>query len=229
MNPAMFSGPVVEGRRSAASLNRFMMKVYGLLAFMFLASGVGALWGMGKGLQVVGPHPIILAIAMFGTLFLLMAVQKIPGLNLAVTTLFAALMGASLGPILFALLRTPSGAAVLSDALFLTMAIFFALTLYAIVSGKSFSFMGSFLFTGLILVVILSVVQIFFHPPIFQAVVSGVASLLFSGLILFDTSRILESNEEELTPIMAVVSLYLDVFNLFVSLLRLLEIFRGEE
>lgn len=229
MNPAMFSGPVVEGRRSAASLNRFMMKVYGLLAFMFLASGVGALWGMGKGLQVVGPHPIILAIAMFGTLFLLMAVQKIPGLNLIVTTLFAALMGASLGPILFALLRTPSGAAVLSDALFLTMAIFFALTLYAIVSGKSFSFMGSFLFTGLILVVILSVVQIFFHPPIFQAVVSGVASLLFSGLILFDTSRILESNEDELTPIMAVVSLYLDVFNLFVSLLRLLEIFRGEE
>ncbi len=229
MEPVMFSGPVVEGRRTAASLNRFMMKVYGLLAFMFLASGVGALWGMGNGLRVVGPHPILLAIAMFGTLFLLMAVQKVPGVNLVVTAFFAALMGASLGPLLFAILRSPGGAAIVSDALFLTMAIFFALTLYAIVSGKSFSFMGSFLFTGLIIVVILSVVQIFFHPPLFQAVVSGLASLLFSGLILFDTSRILESTEEELTPIMAVVSLYLDVFNLFVSLLRLLEIFRGEE
>lgn len=229
MEPAMFSGPVIDGRRSASSLNRFMMKVYGLLSFMFLASGVGALWGMGNGLRVVGPHPIILAIAMFGTLFLLMAVQKVPGLNLLVTAFFAALMGASLGPLLFALLHTPAGASIISDALFLTMAIFFSLTLYAIVSGRSFSFMGSFLFTGLILVVILSLVQIFFHPPIFQAVVSGMAALLFSGLILFDTSRILESNEDEMTPIMAVVSLYLDVFNLFVSLLRLLEIFRGEE
>jgi modulator of FtsH protease len=225
----MYSGPVIEGRRTAASLNRFMMKVYGLLSFMFLASGIGALWGMNQGLSVVGPHPIILAIAMFGTLFLLMAVQKVPGLNLIVTTLFAALMGASLGPLLFALLRTANGAAILSDALFLTMAIFFSLSIYAIVSGKSFSFMGSFLFTGLIIVVLLSIVQIFFHPPIFQAVLSGVASLLFSGLILYDTSRILESSEEELSPIMAVVSLYLDVFNLFVSLLRLLEIFKGED
>ncbi len=229
MQPEMYSGPVIEGRRTAASLNRFMMKVYGLLSFMFLASGIGALWGMNQGLSVVGPHPIILAIAMFGTLFLLMAVQKVPGLNLIVTTLFAALMGASLGPLLFALLRTANGAAILSDALFLTMAIFFSLSIYAIVSGKSFSFMGSFLFTGLIIVVLLSIVQIFFHPPIFQAVLSGVASLLFSGLILYDTSRILESSEEELSPIMAVVSLYLDVFNLFVSLLRLLEIFKGED
>lgn len=229
MQPAMYSGPVIEGRRSSQSLNRFMMKVYGLLSFMFLASGVGALWGMNRGLSVVGPHPIILAIAMFGTLFLLMAVQKVPGVNLIVTTFFATLMGASLGPMLFALLRTAGGAAILSDALFLTMAIFFGLSLYAIVSGKSFSFMGSFLFTGLIIVVLLSVVQIFFHPPLFQAVVSGMAALLFSALILFDTSRILESNEEELTPIMAVVSLYLDIFNLFVSLLRLLEIFKGED
>ncbi len=229
MQPLLSNGPVIDGRRSAASLNRFMMKVYGLLSLMFLFSGIGAVWGMSTGLRVVGPHPILLAIAMFGTLFILMAVQKVPGINVAVTSFFAALMGASLGPILFALLRSPGGAAILSDALFLTMAIFFGLTFYAIVSGKSFSFMGSFLFTGLIIVVILSIVQIFFHPPLFQAVVSGMAALLFSGLILFDTSRILESSEDEMTPVMAVVSLYLDVFNLFVSLLRLLEIFKGEE
>ena len=229
MQPSLYSGQMVEGRRTSASLNRFMMKVYGILSFMFLASAVGALWGMGPGLSVVGPHPIILAIAMFGTLFLLMAVQKVPGINLLVTAFFATLMGASLGPMLFGLLRTAGGATILSDALFLTMAIFFGLSLYAIVSGKSFSFMGSFLFTGLIIVVILSVVQIFFHPPLFQAAVSGMSALLFSGLILFDTSRILEASEEELSPIMAVVSLYLDVFNLFVSLLRILEIFKGED
>ncbi|MEC4682917.1 MAG: Bax inhibitor-1/YccA family protein [Nitrospirota bacterium] len=229
MQPEMYTGPVIQGRRTAVSLNRFMMKVYGLLSFMFLASGIGAMWGMNQGLSVVGLHPILLAIAMFGTLFLLMAVQKVPGVNLIVTTFFATLMGASLGPMLFALLRTANGGAILSDALFLTMAIFFSLSIYAIVSGKSFSFMGSFLFTGLIIVVVLSIVQIFFHPPLFQAVLSGVASLLFSGLILYDTSRILESSEDELSPVMAVVSLYLDVFNLFVSLLRLLEIFKGED
>ena len=144
MQPEMYTGPVIQGRRTAVSLNRFMMKVYGLLSFMFLASGIGAMWGMNQGLSVVGLHPILLAIAMFGTLFLLMAVQKVPGVNLIVTTFFATLMGASLGPMLFALLRTANGGAILSDALFLTMAIFFSLSIYAIVSGKSFSFMGSF-------------------------------------------------------------------------------------
>jgi modulator of FtsH protease len=97
------------------------------------------------------------------------------------------------------------------------------------VSGKSFSFLGSFLFTGLIIVVILSLVQIFWHPAFLQVIVAGMGALVFSGLILFDTARILSSSEEEMTPVMAVVSLYLDVLNLFLSLLRILEIFRGRD
>ena len=89
--------------------------------------------------------------------------------------------------------------------------------------------MGSFLFTGLIIVVIMSVVQIFWHPLFLQALVAGMGALVFSGLILFDTARILQSAEGEMTPVMAVVTLYLDILNLFISLLRIFELFRGEE
>lgn len=224
-----YSGNVVDSLPSASSLGQFMVKVYGLLGISLLISAGAAVWGMGPGLRVFGGHPILMAIAMFGTLFALMGVQRIPVVNVLVMFFFAGLMGASLGPMLVGALRLQGGTTMVADSLLLTTAIFFSLSMYALVSRKSFSFLGSFLFTGLILVVILSLVQIFWHPMFLQAIVAGAGALVFSGLILFDTARILQSQEGEITPVMAVVTLYLDVLNLFISLLRLFELFRGEE
>ena len=224
-----FGGNVVESLPGRAVLGQFMVKVYGLLALTLMVSAAAAVWGMGAGLPVFVGHPILLTIAMFGTLFLLMAVQRVPVVNMLVMFFFAGLMGASLGPMLAQAVRLPGGETMVADSLLMTTAIFFSLSLYALISRKSFSFMGSFLFTGLIIVVIMSVVQIFWHPLFLQALVAGMGALVFSGLILFDTARILQSAEGEMTPVMAVVTLYLDILNLFISLLRIFELFRGEE
>ncbi len=220
---------VVEGLRSSASQGKFMVRVYSLLGLTLLVSALATFWGMEQGLGTMLRHPIILMVLNFGILFLLMAVQRVPVVNVLVTLLFAGVMGASLGPAIAQAVSLPGGAGIVTNALLLTTAIFFSLSLYAMVSGKSFSFLGSFLFTGLIIVVILSLVQIFWHPAFLQVIVAGMGALVFSGLILFDTARILSSSEEEMTPVMAVVSLYLDVLNLFLSLLRILEIFRGRD
>ena len=228
-NENPFGGNIVESLPSQSVMGQYMMKVYGLLAVTLAVSAASAVWGMGAGLPLFVGHPILFAVAMFGTLFLLMAVQRIPVVNLLVMFFFAALMGASLGPMLAQAVRLPGGQTMVADSLLMTTAIFFSLSLYALVSRKSFSFLGSFLFTGLIIVVILSLVQIFWHPLFLQVLVSGIGALVFSGLILFDTARILQSGEEEMTPVMAVVTLYLDVLNLFISLLRIFELFRGEE
>ncbi len=222
-------GNVVDSLRSSSAQGRFMVRVYSLLAVTLLVSAMGTFWGMEQGLGTMLRHPIILMILNFGTLFLLMGVQRVPVVNVLVTFLFAGVMGASLGPVIAQAVSLPGGSGIVTNALLLTTAIFFSLSLYAMVSGKSFSFMGSFLFTGLIIVVILSLVQIFWHPTFLQVIVSGMGALVFSGLILFDTARILSSPEGELTPVMAVVSLYLDILNLFLSLLRLMEIFRGRD
>lgn len=224
-----YAGNVVDSLPSSSSMGQYMVKVYGLLAITLLVSAGSAVWGMGEGLPIFVGHPILMAIAMFGTLFLLMAVQRVPVVNMLVMFFFSGLMGASLGPMLAQAVRLPGGQTMVADSLLMTTAIFFSLSLYALISKKSFSFLGSFLFTGLIIVVVLSLVQIFWHPLILQALVAGMGALVFSGLILFDTARIMQSAEGEFTPVMAVVTLYLDILNLFISLLRIFELFRGEE
>ena len=138
---------------------------------------------------------------------------------------FTALMGGALGPTLNHYLAMANGGEIVMQALGGTALVFFTLSGYVLTTRKDFSFMGGFLMTGLVVLVMVSVVLMLgsffgFHVPAAQLALSAGIVLLMSGFILFDTSRIIHGGETNY--LMATVSLYLNIYNLFTSLLYLL-------
>jgi modulator of FtsH protease len=140
---------------------------------------------------------------------------------------FTGLMGASLGPMLNNYAAMPGGPAMIMQALGGTALIFFALSGYALTSKKDFSFMGGFLMTGLIVVLVAMVATFFFQIPALSLAISAGVIMIMSGLILFDTSRIINGGERNY--IRATISLYLNIYNIFVHLLHLLGVFGGDD
>ncbi len=130
------------------------------------------------------------------------------------------LMGFSLGPILNAYMGLPRGPEIIATAMGGTGVIFLALSAYALISRKDFSFMGGFLFTGLIVMLIAMIANIFLAIPLMSLTISGVMVLLMSGYILYDTSAMIHGGETNY--IHATINLYLNIFNLFIHLLRIL-------
>jgi modulator of FtsH protease len=104
--------------------------------------------------------------------------------------------------------------------------IFFSLATLATVTKKDFSFMGKFLFIGLILLIVASLANLFFQIPAMSLTISSIAVLIFSAYILFDVSRIVHGGETNY--VMATLGLFLSIYNLFINLLSLLMAFSGE-
>ena len=121
----------------------------------------------------------------------------------------------------------PGGPALIMQAFGGTALIFFALSGYALTSKKDFSFMGGFLMTGLIVMLVAMVANFFFQIPALSLAISAGVIMIMSGLILFDTSRIINGGERNY--IRATVSLYLSIYNIFVHLLSLLGVFGGDD
>jgi len=152
-----------------------------------------------------------------GLIFFAMAVRRKPGLNLIALFSFTTVSGVTLGPVM-----QVYNAAVIQEALILTVVIFGALTLYVVTSKKDFSFLSGFLITGLIVTIVGSLLNAFlFQSPMMEFIIAGGGVILFSGFILYDTSNILRHYDvEDYTS--ATLALYLDILNLFLFLLRLL-------
>ena len=139
---------------------------------------------------------------------------------------FAGLFGAGIGPMISAYLTIyENGGAIVAQALGGTAMIFLSLSGYALVSGKDFSYMRGFLFTGLLVIFAGMIVNMFLQIPAFSLAISAGVIMVMSGLILYDTSRIINGGERNY--INATISLYLSFFNIFIHLLRLLAIFTG--
>ena len=142
--------------------------------------------------------------------------------GIGVIFLITGLLGFGLGAIITRYLAMPNGPEIIGTAFAGTGIIFLSLSAYVLTSRKDFSFMGGFLFAGMITVVIAMVANIFLALPALSLALSAAIILLMSGLILFDTSRII--NGGETNYIMATYSLYLSIFNIFISLLQILGI-----
>ena len=140
---------------------------------------------------------------------------------------FTGLLGGALGPMLSYYVGIANGPGLIMQALGGTAIIFFALSGYALTSKKDFSFMGGFLMVGLIVAIIASIANIFFAIPALSLAISAAIIMIMSGLILFDTSRIIHGGETNY--IRATVSLYLNIYNIFVHLLHLLGVFGGDD
>ncbi len=212
------------GVQGGYAVTTVIHRTYLLLAATLLFSTFTAAVGMHS--LFAYQHPFIVMIAAFVSLF---AVEWTGGRGspMAVPLIFAftGLMGYSLGPAIAMYLRLPAGPNIVAEALLGTAVIFGSLSIYALVSRRNFSYLGGFLMTGLVIVVLASLANMFFHLAGLQLVVAGMALIVFSGLVLFDTSRMINGGETR--PVIIAVSLYLDVLNIFVSLLQILGALQG--
>jgi len=203
----------------AVSINKVLKNTYILLGMTLAFSALTAT--LATMMNIGGMASLGLMLVGFGLLFVVSKTAD-TGKGLFWVFMFTGVMGASLGNMLNHYLAMENGPAMIMQALGSTAMIFFALSAYALTSKKDFSFMGGFLMTGMIVVVIAMIANIFLQIALMQVVISSVVVLIMSGFILFDTSRII--NGGETNYIRATVSLYLNLFNLFVHLLSLLNI-----
>jgi len=211
-------------KSSAIEINKVLRNTYMLLSMTLAFSAVTA--GVSMAMNLSHMAALVMTLGAFGLLFV---VNKKADQASGIYWIFAftGLMGASLGPMLNYYAAMPNGASLIMQALGGTALIFFALSGYALTTKKDFSFMGGFLMVGLIVAVIAMVANIFFQIPALSLAVSAAIIMIMSGLILFDTSRIIHGGETNY--IRATVSLYLNIYNIFVHLLSILGVFGSDD
>ena len=213
----------------ALGQNKVLRNTYMMLALTMVPTVIGAFIGISMSFSFMAEHPIMGALLMFGAMMgMLFAVTALRNSAWGIVALlgFTLLTGVFLGPILQVALHLKNGAQLVGIAAGGTGIIFFSLATIATVTKKDFSFMGKFLFIGLILLVVASLANLFFQIPALSLTISAIAVMIFSAYILFDVSRIVQGGETNY--VMATLALYLDIYNLFINLLSLLMAFSGE-
>jgi modulator of FtsH protease len=214
-NPATFTASRSES--STLVTNKVIRNTYMLLSMTLLFSALTA--GISMALNL--PHPgLLLTLGGYFGLLFLTAKFRDSALGLAFVFALTGFMGYTLGPILNAYLALPNGGQVIMMAMGATGAIFLGLSGYALTSRRDFSFMGGFLMVGILVAFLAGLGAVFFEMPGLSLAVSSMFVLLMAGLILYETSNIIHGGESNY--IMATVTLYVSIYNLFTSLLHLL-------
>ncbi|HJP50201.1 MAG TPA: Bax inhibitor-1/YccA family protein [Pseudomonadales bacterium] len=219
---------VTERGAAVAPTHKVLRNTYMLLSMTLLFSAAMAALAMAIDAPYMGFIPLLVAFA------LIFAISKMRNSVWGILLVFAftGILGFSLGPLLNYYMATSAGTQTVITASALTGIIFLSLSGYTLISQKDFSYMSGFLMTGL-WVVIGSMLLMFvgsffgFYVSGLHLAISAAIVLLMSGFILYDTSRILHGGETNY--IMATVALYLDIYNLFVSLLHILGAFGGDD
>jgi modulator of FtsH protease len=210
--------------------SKVLRNTYWLLALSMLPTIAGAYFGMSlnfAGVFKASPimAPLLLFGAMFGMLFVVSALRNSSWGVLAIFG-FTFVSGVMLAPMLQYAAHLSNGGQLVAIAGGMTAAVFLVMATIATVSKRDFSFMGKFLFIGLVLLIIASIANLFFHVPAFQIAISAIAVFIFSLYLLYDVSAIVRGGQTNY--IMATLALFLDIFNIFVNLLNLLLIFSGQ-
>jgi len=215
-NPAGFPA-TAPTRGHPAEVKRVLRNTYALLAMTLLFSAAVA--SASVAYQWRAPGMVLTLVGYFGLLF---AIHRLQNSAWALPAVFAltGFMGYTLGPLLTHSLALPSGAQTVSLALAATGATFIGLSTYVLLTRRDFSFIGGFLFCGMVIAVLAGIAALLLDIPALGLAVSGMVALLSAGLILFETSRIVNGGENNY--VLATVGLYVSVFNLFTSLLSLL-------
>jgi len=212
------------GEASVLQTNKVLRNTYMLLAmtltFSAVCAGIAMSMGLGQGTAMMMSLGALVMI-----FFLNKAAQS--SMGIVFVFVFTGLLGASLGPMLNYYAGFPGGSETILQALGTTALVFFGLSGYVLTTKKDFSFMGGFLLVGLIVAVVAMVANIFLGIPALSLAISAAIVFIMSGFILYDTSRII--NGGETNYIRATVSMYLNIYNLFTSILHLLGVFGGDD
>ncbi|HLP97051.1 MAG TPA: Bax inhibitor-1/YccA family protein [Sideroxyarcus sp.] len=213
----------------AVEQNKVLRNTYMMLSLTMIPTVIGALIGTSLNLSFMAEHPIMSSLLMFGVMMgMLFAVAALRNSVWGIVALlgFTFVAGVFLGPILQVALHLKNGAQLIGLAAGGTGIIFFTLATIATVTKKDFSFMGKFLFIGLILLIVASLANLFFQIPALSLTISAIAVMIFSAYILYDVSQIVHGGETNY--VMATLGLYMNIYNLFINLLQLLMAFSGE-
>jgi len=212
------------GAESALASNKVIRNTYLLLSLTLAFSALTAAASVALKL----PHPglIVTLVGYFALLFLTAKLRN-SGWGLVSVFALTGFMGYTLGPIVGHYLGLPNGGQTVMTAMGGTAAIFLGLSAYAVSSRKDFSFMGGFLMVGILVAFLAGLAAIFFEIPALSLTVSAAFVLLMSGLILYETSNIIHGGETNY--VMATVTLFVAIFNLFTSLLQLLGLMNSSD
>ena len=211
----IYGAPTQE---SALATNKVLRNTYGLLSMTLLFSA--AMAGVSMALRLPYFGPIITLAGYFGLLFLTSKLRNSTGGIISVFAL-TGFMGLTLGPLLSAYMQNvPNGGELVMTALGATGLIFLGLSAYVLKTRQDFSFMGGFLMVGMLGLLAVIVIGLFVDLSAFQMAISAGIVLLMAAMILYETSAIVNGGERNY--IMATVSLYVSIYNLFLNLLMLL-------
>jgi|TARA_R110002126_G_scaffold273866_1_gene418619 modulator of FtsH protease len=216
---------LTHSTESILATNKVLKNTYLLLSMCFMFSALTAYASFAS--HAAPMHPLLLIGGIYGLMFLTHALKNSP-LGLLSVFAFTGFMGYSIGPILNAYISTFSnGPQLVGTALGGTGIIFLALSGYALTTRKDFSYLSGFLFIAMMVAFLGMIAGFLFNIPAMQLMVSAAFVLISSGLILFQTSEIIHGGERNY--IVATVSLFVSIYNLFLSLLNLLGAFSGRD
>jgi modulator of FtsH protease len=209
---------LLQNQSSAIEVNKVLRNTYMLLGLTLAFSALMA--GLSMMLNVPYGASMICSFAAIAIIWFVIPRTANSEKGLIAVFAFTGLLGFGLGPILNAYLQLANGGALIMQALGGTAIVFFGLSAYALTTKKDFSFLGGFLMIGMIVALVAIIANIFLAIPALSLAVSAAIIFIMSGFILFDTSRIINGGERNY--ILATVSLYLSIYNIFINLLSLL-------
>ncbi len=218
------STPISRSSESILATNKVLRNTYTLLAMTLFFSALMAVVSMAMSVPPV--MAMVSSLAGIGIMMFVLPKFEDSTAGLGLVFLSTGLLGLGLGPMLSSYLSLPNGPATVATAMAGTGGIFLALSGYVLTTKKDFSFMGGFLMVGLIVVFGAIIVSLFTQMPALNLAISAGLILLMSGFLLFDTSRIIHGGETNY--IRATVSLFINIFNIFTSLLHLLGVLGDE-
>jgi len=212
------------------SPQRVLRNTYWLLALSMLPTIAGAYAGLQLNFVrffMAAPimAPLLMLAVMIGALFAVTALRN-SAWGVPALFGFTFIAGLMLAPILTIAIGFRNGGQLIGLAGGMTAAIFFAMAAIATVTKRDFSFLGKFLFVGLILLIVASLANLFLQVPAMSVTISAIAVLIFSLYLLHDVSNIVRGGETNY--ITATLNLFLDVYNIFISLLNILLVFSGQ-
>ncbi|MEZ5540682.1 MAG: Bax inhibitor-1/YccA family protein [Pseudomonadota bacterium] len=221
---SMIEKTVIRSEQSVLATNKVLRNTYALLSMTLLFSALCA--GAAVAFKMPPLGMLVTMVGYFGLLFLTTRFSN-SGLGLLFVFALTGFMGLTLGPIISMYLSIPNGDQVVMTAMGGTGIIFLGLSGYVLTTRKDFSFIGGFLMVGILVAFLAGIASVFLHMPGLSLAVSAMFVLLMSGMILYQTSEIIHGGETNY--ILATVTLFVSIYNLFLSLLQLLGALGGDE
>ncbi len=220
-----FNQTIAQPAQSALAVNKVIKNTYMLLSATLFFSAIMAMVSMFFAMPPMAYLISVIGAMLLGMFVLPRTADSSAGIG--VIFLITGLLGFGLGAILTLYLQLPHGPQTIATALGGTGVIFLGLSGYALTSKRDFSFMGGFVFAGMLVMIVAIIANIFLQLPFLSLAISAGVMLLMSAYILFQTSQMV--NGGETNYIFATYSLYMAIFNIFISLLQILGIFGGDE